>query len=185
MATAWIHRAYASDILVRFTNATDAYNFLVKLAKKHGDEMMEICVEPIYIPDEGYDVAQAPSMQFGLHLLDFDAEGWNTDIVVVNPDEAEALGESGEPVGFVSGESEAPWYPERRSHAELDDELESYMFAKELSALYTEALKYRECFSSGEWWQIQDTEDDLVESGNIHAAMNHWKNVIARATESR
>jgi hypothetical protein len=185
MATAWIHRANVSDILVRFPNQTAAYNFLVKLAKRYGDELTEIRPQPIYLPDDGYDIAQTLFMQLALHVAEFDGVGWNTDIVVVNPAEAEALGEFGEPVGFVPGESEAPWYPERRSAAELDEELESYMLVKELGALYTKALDYRDSFTPMEWWRIHETERDLVEYGQIHEAVNHWKNVIAQAKEAR
>lgn len=185
MATAWIHRSHASDILVRFQNATDAYNFLVTLAKKYGDELMDIATEPIYIPYEGYDIAFTPSMQFALQDPEFDALGWNTNIVVLNPEEAEGLGESGEPVGFIPGESEAPWYPERRSATELDEELEAYMYHKQLTELYHEALTYIDYFSPGEWWRIQETEDYLVESGQYEAAMNHWRNVINQAKESQ
>jgi hypothetical protein len=176
MATAWIHRVKASDILVRYERYADAYRFLVDLANKHG--ALEIFSEPDDLPTV-YDVACTSSMQFILASRDFDAKGWNDDVVVLWPEEAAALGESGEPAGFIPGEIEQPWYPERRSKEELDEELDMYMRMKAISDIYHEAETHGHRFSDDQWRQFQETEDRLVEEGLYGEAVNHWKDVIA------
>jgi hypothetical protein len=176
MATAWIHRSYASDILVRYESRTDAYRFLVDLANKH--DALEIFSEPEDLSCL-YDVAGTSSMQFILASRDFDAKGWNDDVVVLWPEEAMALGERGEPAGFIPGETEQLWYPERRSKEELDEELDMYMRMKDISDIYQKALAYGHRFSDYQWRKFQETEDTLVEEGLYGEAVNHWKDVMA------
>ena len=70
MATAWIHRAYASDILVRYESFDDAYSFMATLAQKYGASPNPA---PSGLLSDGYDVAQTDSMQFVCLLYTSDA----------------------------------------------------------------------------------------------------------------
>jgi hypothetical protein len=181
MATAWIHRAKASDILIRFTDLHEAYSYLLSLAKRDGAS--NIRPEPSELPPNGYDVAQTASVQFILHGQSFDATEWSENIVVLFPEEALYLGDSGEPMGFIPGETERPWYPEYRSHQELDEEIDTHMGLNSVAEAYLKAYEYRDHFSNDEWTRIQDTEDRFIEDGHYENAVNHWNNVVARATQ--
>jgi hypothetical protein len=179
MATAWIHRAAASDILIRYESVNDAYSFLADLSRLYGASP---AAQPYEVTSDGYNVAQTPSMQFSLHRDGFNGEGG--DVVVLWHEEAVALGDRSEPIGFIPQESEGPWYPERRSFKELDEEIDEYMSLRAVAEIYYKAFEHRDCFSDYEWWQIQDTEDRFIEEGQYEHAINHWKNVIARARET-
>ena len=176
MATAWIHRAMASDILIRYESVNDAYSFLADLANLY---RVTPAAQPYEVNSDGYNVAQTPSMQLILHCDGFNGEGG--DVVVLWQEEAVALGDRSEPIGFVPQESELPWYPERRTLEELDAEIDEYMSLRAVAEIYYKAFEYRDHFTEYEWWQIQDTEDRFIEEGQYQNAINHWKNVIDRA----
>lgn len=187
MATAWIHRASASDILVRMNSITEAYEFLVAIAKRY-DPTAEIYEEPDTLLDDGCEVAQLNTLQLVIQGPEFDARGWNEDgIVVLLKEEVDALldgfVDSWEPAGFIPGETETPWHPERRSKAELDAELDEYRHMGEINSLYIDALEYEVYFSSGEWWQIMETEENFLEAKQYKNVKDHWFNVIARGKE--
>jgi len=166
----------ASDILIRYESFNDAYSFLADLANLY-------CVtpasQPYKLPSDGYNVAQTASMQLILQRDGFNGEGG--DVVVLWQEEAVALGDRSEPIGFVPQESELPWYPERRTLEELDAEIDEYMSLRAVAEISYEAFEYRDHFTEYEWWQIQDTEDRFIEEGQYQNAINHWKNVIDRA----
>lgn len=179
MATAWIRRATASDILVRYESLNEAYNFLEDLARLYGATPAPLSCK---LWPDGYNVAQTPSLQLVLHHDRFHGHGG--DVVVLWQEEAVALGDRSEPIGFIPGESELPWYPERRTFEELDEEIDTYMSLRAVAEIYYKAFEYRDYFTEYEWWQIQDTEDRFIEEAQYEHAIEHWKNVIARARET-
>ena len=184
MATTWIHRALASDILVRFDGITDAYNFLKKVALLYIDDPSEIAPEPEYISSKGFCIGDTSDLQFILEHASFDAAGWTDNVVVLNPDEALALGDRREPAGFVPGESSVPWYPERRSNQDLDMELHNYMQRGEVDVLYDIALGYMSLFSKDEWNLLIHMEMKYVDDLHYDYAVKHWSNAI-RIAEGR
>jgi hypothetical protein len=134
MATIWIHRACASDILIRFDTRGGAllwsYSYLRSFDTASFDDDSQL---------EGYGfVGCTDSIQLSIHENDFlpsklkTTESWNkTGTVKVSPEEAMTLKEYGEPDGFVPGESEKVWIKEERTLEELDKEIEGYITEEE------------------------------------------------------
>lgn len=176
MATAWIHRALASDILVRYDTIHDAYLFLKTLAEN--DACETIAPEPSVVSVNGYDIAASETMQYVLVPKNFTAAGWNRDVVVLWPEEAIALGKEEEPAGFVPGETEQPWAPDRRCLLAIDDELEVYMAVGRISEVYEKVLQFRHLFTDDQWRGLQEREFDILEDGTYDQAAQFWKEVL-------
>jgi hypothetical protein len=113
MATLWIHRASAADILVRFVCSFDAYNFALKFMK----DKNEICINPLVDnyrdPGNCIEVAKSPTLQLSIHPGNFHHSGWMNQIgwsmdgtMLVSQKEAMELGENGVAYGFIPGESQ-------------------------------------------------------------------------------
>jgi hypothetical protein len=132
MATIWIHRAAASDILVDFDSVDNAYDFAVNVVKSSGHECYtqtsrEIIPETLF-SDEVF-VASTPWIQCMITPRGtIPSANWNTwGFVKVSPDEALALKHDLEPDGFEPYESEMVWQKNTRTKEELDAELDDYM----------------------------------------------------------
>ena len=134
MATIWIHRLCAADILVDFSSIVAAYDFAIKAARSGGhtdyhiDTMLsEIFSKPLSINSP--PIVANPIMQY--MIIPFgttpDPTSSQSGFVNVLPEEALALGEEAEPEGFVPYESEGVWMKETRTLEELDEELNNYM----------------------------------------------------------
>jgi hypothetical protein len=132
MATIWIHRASASDILIDFDSWDTAYEFAVKTAKNSGHEYF-IENERIAIPETLFSdevmVASTSYLQFIITPLGkIPPASWNSvGFVKVSPDVAVALEHDLEPDGFEPYESEMVWEKNTKTKIELDAELDAYM----------------------------------------------------------
>jgi hypothetical protein len=132
MATIWIHRAIASDILVDFDSVNNAYDFAVNTAKNSGDEYYiktsrEIIPETLF-SDEVF-VASTPYLQFMITPLGtIPSANWNSrGFVKVSPDTAGTLQNELEPDGFEPYEAEMVWQKNTKTKEMLDAELDDYM----------------------------------------------------------
>ena len=138
--TLWIHRALASDILVRCSSRKHAYDVGRKILFDNYDEggiinewdgnilskNYDASGNP-YLPEmNSFDVGCTANLQVSLEQADFIPTGWNDNTVVVSDVDAMALGTANEPEGFIPDE-QAIWVKEYRSHAQLDDEIHRYM----------------------------------------------------------
>jgi len=125
MATIWIHRAFASDILVRFETHGGAllwsYSYLRTFENTQFTDDSQL---------EGYGfVGCTDYVQLSIHEIDFapSKECWNTNgTIEVSPEEARLFAEFSEPEGFIRGESEKIWVKQKRNSAEVDKEFEGY-----------------------------------------------------------
>ena len=137
MATAWIHRYHASDMLVFCDSAADAYAVCVEYAEKHcpgyACETYTGSIEGMNF----YGVSNTPAVQVSYYsghdmppLIYRGITSWNADgTVLVSKKDALLLGKKCEPPGFITGESEGLWKKETRTTAELNAELDAYMNA--------------------------------------------------------
>lgn len=132
MATIWIHRAIASDILVDFDSLDNAYDFAVNTAKNSGDEYYiktsrEIIPETLF-SDEVF-VASTPYLQFMITPLGtIPSPNWNSrGFVKVSSDTAGTLKNELEPDGFEPYEAEMVWQKNVKTKEMLDTELDDYM----------------------------------------------------------
>lgn len=147
MATTWIHRLHASDILVYFKTLQEARQYTIQYMLKNAspeeiseDERNSIWFKDYFSDENGlYDVGATSNLQLTfmtehrmppLPSLAPNITTWNTvGTVLLSPEDALALGPKDEPEGFIPGESEGLWIKETRSAEELDRELETYMQA--------------------------------------------------------
>jgi hypothetical protein len=147
MATTWIHRLHASDILVYFKSLREARQYTIQYMLKNinpsdisEEERNSIWFKDHFSDENGvYDVGATTNLQFAfmtehrmppLPALPPKISTWNTvGTVLLSPEDALALGPEDEPEGFIPGESEGLWIKETRSAEELDRELETYMQA--------------------------------------------------------
>jgi hypothetical protein len=144
--TIWIHRALASDILVRFKTREEAWLFCKELFNRisTSDDYYEVNLtwDCESFPNRGscFDFCATSSLQVSIHDGLFHHVGWagvdqpwtTTGTVLVSPEEAIKLGETGEPDGFIPGESESGiWEKNTKSLDELDEELDRYQQVRE------------------------------------------------------
>lgn len=134
MATLWIHRATAADVLVDFENIESAYNFTMKMIDNYSDSDVYMTLNELKNHPASNDppcfagttYLQISILPFGIKPAGF----WNNiGFVKVSSDEAIALGEYKNPHGFIAYESDRVWMKETRSIEELDAELDNYMYA--------------------------------------------------------
>ena len=133
MATLWIHRTTAADILVDFENIESAYNFTIKLIDDYSDSDIHMTLNDLKnSPPSNQPPCFAGTTYLQISILPFGVNPetfWNNSgFVKVSPDEAIALGEYKNPHGFIPFESDRVWTKETRSTEELDAELENYMY---------------------------------------------------------
>jgi len=132
MTTIWIHRAYASDILVRFENTTEAYQFAMKaIANANKAYYMDTGFNgiPAVIDEDGVGIVHASNIQIMALPIDGRPKPiWNPiGFVCVTPEEALELYTNYEPEGFIPYESDSVWTKNTRTKEELDAELDNYM----------------------------------------------------------
>jgi len=146
MPTIWIHRVYAADILVDFTNVIDAYNYAIEFVTKYREDdyviltnIIDMMSSNLLIGDynnhggcassNGVDIAQARDLQISMiNTNDTPDSHWNeSGFVRVTREEALGLGISNNPDWFIPFESSKVWMKETRTMEELDAELENYM----------------------------------------------------------
>jgi hypothetical protein len=160
MASVWIHRAKACDILVRCTSRRDAYDFARSLLLNIPDSSVNSANEMIYGTMNNSNEPFYPLLgeffvgaSYNLQCIvvnDYFRPGyhWNqSGTVVVSKDEAIALGDMDEPDWFVPGETEKPVKKDTRTHRQLDDELDWYMNSDDYDC--TADLKYGTCKCCG------------------------------------
>ena len=134
MATLWIHRAVASDILVEFENIEDAYNFTMKIIKNdNSDVEINMTLNELKTHPPSNDppcMASTSYLQFSILPFGINPESfWNNiGFVKVSPEEVMALGDYKNPDGFIPHESDRIWMKETRSTEELSAELDNYMY---------------------------------------------------------
>jgi hypothetical protein len=140
MATTWIHRAFACDLLVQFPdyiNFRDSWNFGVEYLKsvsKNDPAQYQINpFNPHFVGIQKGEIGSTTSEQVSCYLgLDAPepiptGESWSpSGYAAVSPAEAIALGRRGEPQGFIPYESEGIWTRETRTAEEMDLELDWY-----------------------------------------------------------
>ena len=160
MASVWIHRSHACDILVRCGSRRAAYTFAVSILQSKEDskinpanEMiygtMNTSNEPFYPLLGEFFVGASNSVQC-IVVNDYFRPGyyWNASgAVVVSEEEAIALGDMDEPYWFVPGETDKPVKKEMRTHRQLDDELDWYMNSEDYDC--TADLNYGRCKCCG------------------------------------
>jgi len=142
MATVWIQRQNASDILIYFDTLTKGRTYAIQYFLKYTgessmteEERNSIWFNDMYSDENGvYHVGDAGALQVSFMVkntippLPKGLTTWNTvGTVLVTPEEAILLGMEGEPEGFIPYESEGLWTKETRSAEELDRELDTYM----------------------------------------------------------
>lgn len=132
-ATLWIHRIDAADILVRFPNAHDAHQVGLRFLFKYQDlneknNMTLPWNEALYNEQGMLNVGDTPSLQVSVHPNDFHSCGYlginrwtDAGTVLVSPEVAMDLGNTGIPVGFVSGEDPEGLWENPSSTLEEDD----------------------------------------------------------------
>lgn len=134
MATIWIHRVSSADILVDFSSIVTAYDFAMKVVYGRGrdDYVVQTTLSEVFknrLSVNSMPIAVNPLMQ--CMMIPFGAKpdpSWSeTGFVKVTAEQALALGEEGEPEGFVPCESDQVWTRETRTAEELDEELNAYM----------------------------------------------------------
>ena len=126
MPILWIHRVNSCDLLVNFDEAYDAYIFGAGLLENYEESI----VNP-WSDTNHFFMGQTPNLQFLIEDDDFvPKEGWefwtSSGVACVTEDEAHALGDYEEPVGFEPGESSIPWSRTVMTADDLDAELDSY-----------------------------------------------------------
>lgn len=139
MATLWIHRMNASDILVFCDSLLEAGQISHPLYQAHHI----IPQEDFKITHGFYVIANTGAMQICLypgHSMPPPhptMDSWNPSGTVLLP-AADAIalalrpeGSNQDPDGFIPGESSGLWEPETRTVDELDRELEAYAAAGE------------------------------------------------------
>jgi hypothetical protein len=134
MATLWIHRATAADVLVDFEKIEYAYNFTIKFMHNYSDSEVHMTLNDL----KNYPASNEPPcfaattyLQISVLPLGVNPNPFwnNSGFVKVSPEEAVALGEYKNPIGFIPFESDRIWTKETRSIEELDAELDNYMYA--------------------------------------------------------
>jgi len=138
LTTVWIHRASAADILVHCSSRFSAYFFAEDMLERHGGSDATIKDwDFASFTDNGFDVGSSPSLQVSIHNGCFNPNNWFTEheihcwnhrgTLLITAQEALALGEQGEPEGFIPYESEAIWTRNVQTERELDHELATYI----------------------------------------------------------
>ena len=130
MASVWIHRVEACDILVEFNSISGAYDFAMKAVNTDPDYHIAMTLpEVLAAPLKWNFVAQTNTLQ--LVIIPSGATpdpSWSErGFVNVAEVHALALGDDEEPEGFVPFESERVWAKETRTMGELDEEIDNYM----------------------------------------------------------
>jgi len=136
MPTIWIHRSQAADILVDFESIIDAYSFAIRHIQEvvPYNYMIETTLQDVLnhteLPEQGIDIIHSANFQTAIIPISVTPDpSWNTDgFVKVSQEEAMLLGSDKNPEGFIPYESERVWMKETRTMAELDAELDNYMF---------------------------------------------------------
>ena len=173
IVTLWIHRAEASGILVHCYSNEAAYLLSCKLVESDDNAVVSVWDYTSFTEGDGcFHSASTPDMQLSIHPGKYvPAPFWNRrGTVLVSPEEALELGAKGEPEGYEPEESSQVWTKEKRTAAELDDELSDYfrLGELELKEVRMDLLKYAGMF--GEY-----TLTDLLVSRDVA----HLKNEIA------
>jgi len=153
--TLWIHRLQGSGILVEFKDKQekDAYDLGVwRLMCDTNYLINHTYSGPIKYDDNNHiSIGQSDNYHISLHYtanrfhpkmfkgfnmphhLDYSNNEWSPDgYVLVSKDEVYTLPCGVEPEGFIPGESQRVWKKERRTHAELDAELDEYFHWNEI-----------------------------------------------------
>jgi hypothetical protein len=138
MATTWIHRAHACDLLIQFTDHTffrNSWRFGADYLEyiSTDDDRAEITY---YFPDFigdiapiGYTTSEQVLCYMGLDapLPQLSGESFSSNgYAIVSMEEALTLGKYGIPEGFIPGEIDGVWRREERTVEELDQELDEY-----------------------------------------------------------
>ena len=166
MATVWIHRALASDILVRFNDLFEASSWSLSYMNGFPDSSLtlenglvtEACTPVIQLSIHNEKDFFPTSISFGDTYL----ETWNNlGTVEVSQGEAEQLGVSNEPAGFIPYESQGLWKKETRTVEELDEELDQYMwYSREYDRECTVGIQDGPCKCCGTiTWEGRDYFD--------------------------
>ena len=155
-ATLWIHRADAADILVRFPSAHDAHQFGLRFLFKYQDLNEENNMtlpwnEAFYKEDGMLNVGDTPSLQVSVHPNDFHSCGYlginrwsDHGTVLVTPEVAMDLGNTGIPVGFVPGEDpEGVWENPSSTTEKNDFETQYNRLDSEYAKAVEEAKAHR------------------------------------------
>jgi len=131
MASVWMHRVEACDILVDFNSISGAYDFATK-AFSNGNHDYDITMTLAEVLDKPFKwncVAQTDCVQ--LIIIPYgctpDPSWSQRGFVNVTEHHALALGDHDEPEGFIPYESERVWTKETRTVAELNEEIDNYM----------------------------------------------------------
>jgi len=143
--TLWIHRMQGSGILVEFKDKEekDAYDLGVWRLMCDTHYVIDHTYSgPIKYDDNNHiSIGQSDNYHVSLHYTRVSfrprmSKGHNPDYtvgelspdgyVLVDKDEVYHLPSGVEPEGFIPGESDRVWKKERRTHAELDAELDEY-----------------------------------------------------------
>lgn len=130
MASVWIHRVEACDILVDFNSVSGAYDFAMKAVNTDPDYHVAMTFpEVLDAPLKWNFVAQTNSLQLIIIPSGATPDPSLSERGFVNVAEvhALALGNDEEPEGFVPFESERVWTKETRTVAELNEEIDNYM----------------------------------------------------------
>jgi hypothetical protein len=150
MASAWIHRAGACDILVQFQDAyafRDAWNFCIdylEVASRRDD--VNYAARPYSasatVALDGPIVGSTPNVQVGCYMglepptANPSGQFWNTRGNLILPvtarQQAIDLGDYDEPDDFVPLEFRSTDTNEARTEEDLDAELDAYRMEREL-----------------------------------------------------
>ena len=125
MARLWIHRATLCDILVDFDTEHEAKNW--------GLVFLAIAGEELTPPQTNRDIGSTSTLQLSVENTTWQPNGWN-DRGTVLISSYEAL-QSDEPAWFIPYEREDVQMKEMRTIGELDDELDEYMFYRDMPSL--------------------------------------------------
>jgi len=135
IATLWIHRNHASDMLLRFTTAFEAHQFGARFLFEYRtpveeETFIEKWDEEIYTEGCVIGVGDTPCLQLSVHPGEFHPNGylgieeWNEyGTFIVTPEEALELGSTDELLEKC-----------HRTKEELDQELDDYMRQGEIEA---------------------------------------------------
>jgi hypothetical protein len=139
MPVLWIHRSFASDILVQFSESRklDATKFAHTILRETSNDECIIDSKPM--DSDGLTaLGSTISLQMILassdlfHPNDYHLDAstqatWNKrGFIQVAEDEARDLGLTGEPEGFIPYSSQSIWRQDYRTEDELDAELNDY-----------------------------------------------------------